>query len=193
MTSGPNPNQTSEGALVMDIRKVKKLIELLEESGIGEIEIKEGEESVRISRGVFRRARQSQPWRHRWQPRRIAAPPPPRAAAAAPQAPAAAAPAPAASSARRRAQRALAHGGHASTGRRRPRPAPFVEVGKHSVKAGDVRLHRRGDEDDEPDRSRRSGTVEKSSSKTASRSSSSSPCFPSPSAGRLSGDRHHVG
>jgi len=34
----------------MDIRKVKKLIELLEESGIAEIEIKEGEESVRISR-----------------------------------------------------------------------------------------------------------------------------------------------
>lgn len=34
----------------MDIRKVKKLIELLQETGIGEIEIKEGEESVRISR-----------------------------------------------------------------------------------------------------------------------------------------------
>lgn len=34
----------------MDIRKVKKLIELLEESGIDEIEIKEGEEAVRISR-----------------------------------------------------------------------------------------------------------------------------------------------
>ena len=34
----------------MDIRKVKKLIELLEESGIAELEIREGEESVRISR-----------------------------------------------------------------------------------------------------------------------------------------------
>lgn len=34
----------------MDIRKVKKLIELLEESGISELEIREGEESVRISR-----------------------------------------------------------------------------------------------------------------------------------------------
>lgn len=34
----------------MDIRKIKKLIELLEESGIAEIEIREGEESVRISR-----------------------------------------------------------------------------------------------------------------------------------------------
>lgn len=34
----------------MDIRKVKKLIELLDESGVAEIEIREGEESVRISR-----------------------------------------------------------------------------------------------------------------------------------------------
>jgi acetyl-CoA carboxylase biotin carboxyl carrier protein len=34
----------------MDIRKIKKLIELLQESGIAEIEIKEGEEAVRISR-----------------------------------------------------------------------------------------------------------------------------------------------
>ena len=34
----------------MDIRKVKKLIELLEESGIAEIEINEGEESIRITR-----------------------------------------------------------------------------------------------------------------------------------------------
>jgi acetyl-CoA carboxylase biotin carboxyl carrier protein len=36
----------------MDIRKVKKLIELLEESGIDEIEITEGEESIRISRSA---------------------------------------------------------------------------------------------------------------------------------------------
>jgi acetyl-CoA carboxylase biotin carboxyl carrier protein len=35
----------------MDIRKIKKLIEMLEESNLGEIEIKEGEESIRISRG----------------------------------------------------------------------------------------------------------------------------------------------
>lgn len=35
----------------MDIRKVKKLIELMEESDIAEIEIKEGEDAVRISRG----------------------------------------------------------------------------------------------------------------------------------------------
>ncbi|PSV42573.1 acetyl-CoA carboxylase biotin carboxyl carrier protein [Photobacterium indicum] len=36
----------------MDIRKIKKLIELVEESGIAELEISEGEESVRISRNV---------------------------------------------------------------------------------------------------------------------------------------------
>jgi len=34
----------------MDIRKIKKLIEMLEASGIAELEITEGEESVRISR-----------------------------------------------------------------------------------------------------------------------------------------------
>ncbi|AJA46066.1 acetyl-CoA carboxylase biotin carboxyl carrier protein [Frischella perrara] len=36
----------------MDIRKIKKLIELVEESGISELEISEGEESVRISRVI---------------------------------------------------------------------------------------------------------------------------------------------
>src|SRR5258708_37727373 len=39
-----------QGVRGMDIRKVKKLIELLEESGISELEISEGEESGRISR-----------------------------------------------------------------------------------------------------------------------------------------------
>lgn len=38
----------------MDIRKIKKLIELVEESGIAELEISEGEESVRISRAQQR-------------------------------------------------------------------------------------------------------------------------------------------
>ncbi len=36
----------------MDIRKVKKLIEMLEASDLGELEIREGEESIRISRGT---------------------------------------------------------------------------------------------------------------------------------------------
>jgi acetyl-CoA carboxylase biotin carboxyl carrier protein len=48
----------------MDIRKVKKLIELLEESGIAEIEISEGEESVRISRYPTGAAAAAQPVVH---------------------------------------------------------------------------------------------------------------------------------
>ncbi|MDH5484658.1 MAG: acetyl-CoA carboxylase biotin carboxyl carrier protein [Gammaproteobacteria bacterium] len=44
----------------MDIRKIKKLIELLDESGVAEIEIKEGEESVRISRQMPAAAMPSQ-------------------------------------------------------------------------------------------------------------------------------------
>jgi acetyl-CoA carboxylase biotin carboxyl carrier protein len=63
----------------MDIRKVKKLIELLDESGIAEIEITEGEESVRISRYPGNVA-----------PAPIAMAPPPALAAPAPVAPAAA-------------------------------------------------------------------------------------------------------
>jgi acetyl-CoA carboxylase biotin carboxyl carrier protein len=65
----------------MDIRKIKKLIELLEESGIAEIEIKEGEEAVRISRmptGVHAVPTYAMPM-----PAPMAAPAPPAAAAAA--------------------------------------------------------------------------------------------------------------
>ena len=72
----------------MDIRKVKKLIELLEESGIDELEIKEGEESVRISRHSKTPAQQyyaPAPMQHAPAPAPVAAP----AAAAAPAAPAA--------------------------------------------------------------------------------------------------------
>lgn len=47
----------------MDIRKIKKLIELLESSGISEIEIKEGEDSVRISRHLHHApVATSSPW-----------------------------------------------------------------------------------------------------------------------------------
>ncbi|HEY0943132.1 MAG TPA: acetyl-CoA carboxylase biotin carboxyl carrier protein [Steroidobacter sp.] len=72
----------------MDIRKVKKLIELLEESGIAEIEISEGEESVRISR--YPQGQAPAPVVH------YAAPPAAAPVAAAPvaAAPVAAAPAP---------------------------------------------------------------------------------------------------
>jgi|TARA_R100000005_G_scaffold91970_1_gene64893 acetyl-CoA carboxylase biotin carboxyl carrier protein len=113
----------------MDIRKVKKLIELLEESNIDEIEIKEGEESVRISRNS------AQPLMAAY----AQAPAP--AAAPAPSAPAAP-PAPAAEAA---APSAPAHSGKLITSPmvgtfyRSPSPTSpaFVEVGQ-SVKVGDV-------------------------------------------------------
>jgi len=68
----------------MDIRKIKKLIELLEESGIAEIEIKEGEEAVRISRmpagGALVHPMQVPAWfgpaQPAWDPSRGAAPMP---------------------------------------------------------------------------------------------------------------------
>ncbi|PTU76404.1 acetyl-CoA carboxylase biotin carboxyl carrier protein [Pseudomonas mangrovi] len=69
----------------MDIRKVKKLIELLEESGIDELEIREGEESVRISR----HGKQTFAAPQMYAPAPVAAPAAPVAAAAAPSAEAA--------------------------------------------------------------------------------------------------------
>ena len=109
----------------MDIRKVKKLIELLEASDIAEIEIKEGEEAVRISRSSS------------VVPTVIA----PTAPVAAAPAPAAAAPAPAAEE----KPAAAAPSGHVvsspmvGTFYRSPSPSSpaFVEVGTH-VKVGDV-------------------------------------------------------
>ncbi|MFC6336831.1 acetyl-CoA carboxylase biotin carboxyl carrier protein [Pseudomonas sp. CCM 7891] len=71
----------------MDIRKVKKLIELLEESGIDELEIKEGEESVRISRHSKTPAQQF--YAPQMQAPAPVAAAPAAAAAAAPAAPAA--------------------------------------------------------------------------------------------------------
>lgn len=109
----------------MDIRKVKKLIELLEESNIGEIEIKEGEESVRISRYGNQPAA----------PVAYAAPAPvapaPAPAPAAAEAPAAEAAAPAADNA--------VLSPMVGTFYRSPSPeAPsFVEVGQ-TVRVGDV-------------------------------------------------------
>ncbi len=66
----------------MDIRKVKKLIELLDETGVAEIEIKEGEESVRISRHPSGGSFAMMPQHMMYGP-----PPAPAAAAAAPAAP----------------------------------------------------------------------------------------------------------
>ncbi len=77
----------------MDIRKVKKLIELLDETGVAEIEIKEGEESVRISRHPTGMATMhmmpSHPMQMQYAPAPAgSAPPPAPAAPAAPPAPA---------------------------------------------------------------------------------------------------------
>ncbi len=68
----------------MDIRKVKKLIELLEESNVAEIEIKEGEETVRISRNYPQNSHPQQ--QYYLQPQMAAAPAPAAAPAAAPEA-----------------------------------------------------------------------------------------------------------
>lgn len=70
----------------MDIRKIKKLIELVEESGIAELEITEGEESVRIHRG----SSHSAPIHYQLPPQHAPAPAQAAAPAAAPEAPAAA-------------------------------------------------------------------------------------------------------
>ncbi|QLL14134.1 acetyl-CoA carboxylase biotin carboxyl carrier protein [Pseudomonas chlororaphis] len=112
----------------MDIRKVKKLIELLEESGIDELEIKEGEESVRISRHSKTPAQQY------YAPAPMAAP----AAAPAAAAPAAAAVAPAAPAAPA-LNGAVARSPMVGTFYRKSSPTSpaFVEVGQ-SVKKGDT-------------------------------------------------------
>ena len=109
----------------MDIRKVKKLIEMMEESDITEIEVKEGEDSVRISRGgaVVPVAP-------------AAAVPPQPAMPAAPPLTAAAAPTPATAPATHGHVVAAAMVG---TFYRSPSPSspPFVEIGDR-VNAGDT-------------------------------------------------------
>ncbi|GGJ97818.1 acetyl-CoA carboxylase biotin carboxyl carrier protein [Pseudomonas matsuisoli] len=109
----------------MDIRKVKKLIELLEESGIDELEIKEGEESVRISRHS-KQAFSAQPMYAA--PAPVAAPAP----AAAPTVEAAAPAAP-------KLNGTVARSPMVGTFYRAPSPASpnFVEVGS-TVKKGDI-------------------------------------------------------
>ena len=113
----------------MDIRKVKKLIELLEESGIDELEIKEGEESVRISRHSKTPAAQQF-----YAPAPMAAAPAAAApvAAAAPAAEAAAAAAPA-------LKGTVIRSPMVGTFYRKPSPTSpnFAEVGQ-SVKKGDT-------------------------------------------------------
>ncbi|MGS7252816.1 acetyl-CoA carboxylase biotin carboxyl carrier protein [Pseudomonas sp. LAM2023] len=111
----------------MDIRKVKKLIELLEESGIDELEIKEGEESVRISRHSKTPAAQQY-----FAPAPVAAAP-----AAAPVA--AAAPAAEAAAAAPALKGTVIRSPMVGTFYRKPSPTSpnFAEVGQ-SVKKGDT-------------------------------------------------------
>ena len=110
----------------MDIRKVKKLIELLEESNINELEITEGEESVRISRGAPVQAYAAP----------VPAAPQPAAVAAPAAAPIAASPAAAASDelAGHVVKSPMVGTYYASPS---PDSAAFVTVGS-TVKAGDV-------------------------------------------------------
>ena len=112
----------------MDIRKVKKLIELLEESGVAEIEITEGEESVRISR--YSQSPAAAP-----APVHYAAPPPPVAAAVAtlPQGAAPEAPPPS----ERAGHKVLSP--MVGTFYRSPSPEaePFVKIGD-TINAGDT-------------------------------------------------------
>lgn len=110
----------------MDIRKVKKLIELLEESGIDELEIKEGEESVRISR-------------HSKTPAQQYYAPAPVAAAVAPAAAPAAAAAPVAEAAAPALKGTVVRSPMVGTFYRKPSPTSpnFAEVGQ-SVKKGDT-------------------------------------------------------
>lgn len=116
----------------MDLRKLKKLIDLVEESGIAEIEVTEGEEKVRITRTVAAPA----PAQTIYATAPMAAPvaPAPAPVAAAPVAAAAAPSAPAARDLSQ-AQKSPMVG----TFYRAPSPSapPFVEVGA-TVKAGDT-------------------------------------------------------
>ena len=111
----------------MDIRKVKKLIELLESSDVAEIEIKEGEESVRISR--------NSPQTMMSAPQYVQAPAP----AAAPVAAAPASEAPAQESSAAQHKGDVIKSPMVGTYYRSPSPTSpaFIEVGKQ-VKVGDV-------------------------------------------------------
>ncbi len=113
----------------MDLRKIKTLIELVEQSGVSELEVKEGEESVRISR-VPTGAHALSPQFVMQAPQALAAPAP---AAAAPAVAPAAAPAAPPAAANRHTVRAPMVG----TFYRSPSPGAksFVELGQ-TVKAG---------------------------------------------------------
>ena len=108
----------------MDIRKVKKLIELLEASSVDDIEIKEGEESVRISRNTGAPVAMAPP----------VAVAPAMPTPIAPAAPVAAAPEPAAPSSANAVKSPMVGTFYRSPS---PEAAVFVEVGQ-TVRVGDV-------------------------------------------------------
>lgn len=122
----------------MDLRKIKTLIDLVEESGIAELEVKEGEESVRISRYPTG-AMQAPPQYYAAAPQPLAAPASAPAPATAPAAaPAAEAPAAAPAAAPKAAEnRHVVKAPMVGTFYRTPSPGAkaFVEVGQ-TVKAG---------------------------------------------------------
>ena len=112
----------------MDLRKIKKLIDLLEESNLAEIEIKEGEESVRLSRMQRGAA-----------PAPVAYAPAPAAAAEPARAPAAAGEAAAPAGGRELPDGHVTRSPMVGTYYSAPTPdaQPFVRVGQ-AVKAGDT-------------------------------------------------------
>lgn len=115
----------------MDIRKIKKLIELVEESGIAELEISEGEESVRISRNFSGQVTTAMPQMMMQQAAPVAAP-----AAAAPvaAAPVAAAPAADAAPSGHLMRSPMVGSFYRSSS---PDAKPFAEVGQQ-VNVGDT-------------------------------------------------------
>lgn len=114
----------------MDIRKVKKLIELLEASDVAEIEIQEGEESVRISRGTSA----PMPAPVSYQAAAAPAPVPVPAAASVPPPAASPAAAPTAEIPANAVKSPMVGTFYSAPS---PSSPPFIEVGKH-VKAGEV-------------------------------------------------------
>lgn len=116
----------------MDIRKIKKLIELLEESNVEELEIREGEETVRISRGRSNTQAVQAFYQAPMPAYAPASAPAAAPTAAAPAAPAAA-PAAEASSGHKLRSPMVGTFYRASS----PESAPFVSLGQ-TVKAGDV-------------------------------------------------------
>lgn len=113
----------------IDIRQIKKLIEIVEESTINEIELKEGEESIRVSRGSAVQAAAPMPMP---MPAPVNFQAPAQAAPAQAAAPAAA-PTPAASESGHKLLSPMVGTFYRASG---PQAAPFVEEGQ-SVKVGD--------------------------------------------------------